>query len=112
MTFDVDEFEGSSAIDLPVLDLSTAEYFLLVSIRHWVKAVKEQKKPIQTLRRGFNIAKVGAAIEDFHALMTITDNAATTALDVRYPTCAGYGDGEKDIISTIAFTQAGKTSPS
>lgn len=120
MTFKIDKFEGlgrpspeiaegSSVSCLPVRDLSTAEHFLLVAIRHWVKALKEQKNPMQILRRGFNLAKVDAAMEDFHAVMTITANSATTALDVRCPKCASYGDGEKSIISAVAFAQAEKS---
>ena len=120
MTFEVDKFEGlgrplseiaegPSVIDLQVRDLSTAEHFLLVAIRHWVKAVKEQRNPMQILRRGFNIAKLSAAMEGFHTLMTVIANSATIPLDVRCPTCAGYGDGEKGIISIIAFAQAGKS---
>ena len=90
---------------LQVAALSTPEHVLLCAIRTWVDAARRNVDPLPGLEEGFTHAGLGAALERFDGVMTVTATAATHSLDIRCLKCGGVGTGEIDLIAVVALLQ-------
>ncbi|MEQ8395395.1 hypothetical protein [Thalassobaculum sp.] len=99
---------GSSAEELPVHALTTAEALLVWGIRHWVGCLKARTDPIPLMTAGFGSGGVGGAVRPLEAILMLTLDTATSPRDVRCTHCATVGDGERDLLAAVAFEQAGR----
>ena len=92
--------------ELAVHALSTAEALLVWGIRHWVSCLKARTDPIPLMRAGFGSGGVADVVRPLEAILVVTLDAATSPRDVRCSHCATVGDGERDLLSAVAFEQA------
>ena len=98
------------AKDHPVLDLGTAETFVVATARLWAAPHRDPWQPHPDWRGGFRAAGVaGEGEHAFDTLFWIVLAGGHRGLDVRCPRCPRLGDDEGWLLQIVGYGQLGRT---
>ena len=88
--------------------LDPAERVLLVAIRCWVEAYRQDEDPMPRLCHGLDSAGSGDAAFCIDNLMTIIARGVAQPITIHCPSCRLLSDDEKRLLHAASLAQAGQ----
>jgi hypothetical protein len=93
--------------DSPVMTLSTAEGFVVMSLRLWLAALREPAAATPDWLDGFRRARLGSSAACcFDMLVRLMLGLNRQALDIRWQCCSRLGSDEALFLHALALMQA------
>ena len=88
-----------------ISDLTLPEKIIIWGAREWLNLIRLAKDPRKSLIKGFSQMLVQEAVLYFDKFMRVTACGAITAIDIRAHCCLEIGEGERNILACITFSQ-------
>ena len=89
------------------VELDTAECVMLIAMRWWVSAFRQNEDPLPRLTRGLQAAGASDAAFSIDAVMSIVARSTRRALTVHPPRCPQLATDEKHLLHAAALAQRG-----
>jgi len=88
-----------------ISDLTLPEKIIIWGAREWLNLIRLAKDPRKSLIKGFSQMLVQEAVLYFDKFMRVTACGAITTIDIRAHCCLEIGEGERNILACITFSQ-------
>ena len=97
-------FDQTKNVNL-VSELTVPEKIIIWGAREWLNLIRVAKDPRQSLINGFSQILVQEAVLHFDKLMRTIAFGALKTIDIRTQCCLEIGEGERNILACITFSQ-------